>query len=229
MTDRMSGNAPPSGSSGRRPDLARRRGEELIVGRLMGHGSAPYQYRSEEGPSYFVKLLTSHGPRTLWGKDLERALREAETNPQQGDLIGARRQSREAVIVTQRIRDEQGQVTGTAERLAHRSLWVVEKVTYFAERSRLAKRVREDQTYDKATIKQHPELRSSFLSVRAAEAFANARIVSPEDRVRFLTLVRGALSTSIHEGAPLPNVRLKDRSPARTVSPQTKKPEEPTR
>lgn len=224
-----SGSIPPSGRSSRRPDLSRRRGEELIVGRLVGHGAAPYQYRNEEGPSYFVKLLTSQGARTLWGKDLERALREAETRPQAGDLIGARRQSREAVTLTQRTKDKQGNVVATSERVAHRSLWLVEKVTYFAERSRLARRVREDQTYDKATIKQHPELRSSFLSVRAAEEFAKARILSPEDRQRFLDLIRGALSTSIHEGTPLPNVRLRDQSHSARVVPHPKKPEEPTR
>jgi hypothetical protein len=224
-----SGTTPPSGSSSRRPDLSRRRGEELIVGRLVAHGAAPYQYRNEEGPSYFVKLLTSQGPRTLWGKDLERALREAKTQPQAGDLIGTRRQAREAVTLTQQTRDEQGNVIASSQRVAHRSLWVIEKVTYFAERSRLARRVREDQTYDKTTIKQHPELRSSFLSVRAAEEFAKAKIVSPEDRQRFLELIRGALSTSIHEGAPLPNVRLRDRTQSATVVPLPKKPEGPTR
>lgn len=216
----------PSGSSTARGVLARRRGEELIVGRLVGHGAAPYQYRNEEGPSYFVKLLTSEGPRTIWGKDLERALKEAETRPRAGDLIGARRQSRHAVTLTQRVKDERGNVVSTSERLAHRSVWVVEKVTYFAERSRLAKRVREDQTYDKATIKKHPELRSSFLSIRAAEEFAENRIRSPEDRARFLEMIRGVLSTSIHEGTPLPNVRLKDKSPVVSIH---KKPESPTR
>jgi hypothetical protein len=220
------GGTPSAGSKG---ESVRRRGEELIVGRLVAHGAAPYQYRNEEGPSYYLKLLTSQGPRTLWGKDLERALKEGATQPKEGELIGARRQSRQAVTLTQRIKDEQGQVVSTSERVAHRSVWQVEKVTYFAERSRLAKRVREDQTYDKATIKQHPELRSSFLSVRAAEEFAKARIANPEDRERFLVLIRGALSTSIHEGSPLPNVKLRDKSQTAAVVPLHKKPEEPTR
>lgn len=222
-------NGPPSGNSVQRPELPRRRGDELIVGRLVGHGAAPYQYRNEEGPSYYVKLLTSQGPRTLWGKDLERALRDAESRPKAGDLIGARRQSREAVTLTQRTRDEKGNVTATSERVAHRSVWQVEKVTYLAERSRLAKKVREDQTYDKATIKQHPELRSSFLSIRAAEEFAKHKIQNPEDHERFMVLIRGALSTSIHEGAPLPSVQMRNKVQKPTVVPLRKKPEEPTR
>ena len=220
-----------SGSSraGRRPDLDRRSGRELIIGRLVAQGRAQYQYRSEEGPSYFLKLLTSSGPRTLWGKDLERALRDAETRPKVGDLIGARRQSREAVTLTERHRDEKGNVVSTSERVAHRSIWVVEKVTYFAERARLARQVREDQVDAKATVKRHPELLSSFLSVRAAEEFANHRIASVADRQRFLELIRGVLSASIHEGAPLPNVRLKDRGAPVKIAPRLKKPDDPTR
>jgi len=227
----MSQNAGDVGSSsaGRRPDLDRRRGKELVIGRLVAHGRAQYQYRSEEGPSYYVKLLTSSGPRTLWGKDLERALRDAETRPKAGDLIGARRQAREAVTLTQRHRDDTGQVISTSERIAHRSLWVVEKVTYFAERARLARRVREDQVDAKATVKKHPELLSSFLSVRAAEEFANHRIASVADRQRFLELIRGVLSASIHEGTPLPNVRLKDRGASAKIAPPLKKRDDPTR
>ena len=218
-----------STNAGRRPDLDRRRGHELVIGRLVAHGRASYQYRSEEGPSYYLKLLTSQGPRTLWGKDLERALREAETHPKAGDLIGARRQAREGVTVIQRQRDNNGNVVSTSERVAHRSLWVVEKVTYFSERARLARQIREDQVDAKATVKQHPELLSSFLSVRAAEEFAKTRIPSVEDRQRFLELIRGVLSASIHDGTPLPNVRLKVRGAPVNRVPLLKKPDDPTR
>ncbi len=71
-----------------------------MIGRLIGHGRANYQFRLEEDQSYYVKLLTSRGPRTIWGKDLERALLESETTPKTGDLVGARRAAREAVTVT---------------------------------------------------------------------------------------------------------------------------------
>ncbi len=216
-------------SVGRRPDLDRRRGRELVIGRLVAHGRAHYQFRSDEDPSYYLKILTSSGPRTLWGKDLDRALRDAETQPKAGDLIGARRRAREAVTVTQRHRDDKGVVVSTSERVAHRSLWVVEKVTYFAARARLARQVREDQVDAKATVKRHPELLSSFLSVRAAEEFAKNRIPSVEDRQRFLELIRGVLSASIHEGTPLPNVRLKDRGAPAKLMPLSKKPDGPTR
>jgi hypothetical protein len=206
-TPPVTGNA---ASAPRRPDLARRRGEALVIGRLVSHGTANYQYRAQEEPSYYLKLLTSRGERTLWGKDLERAVREAQTQPTSGDLIGARRAAREAVTVTVRQRNADGQVVSQAERQAHRTHWVVEKVQFFAERARLARQVRDEQADVRAAVREHPELRSAFLSVRAAEAFAAQRITDPADRVRFLELIRGAMAGSIQRGEPLPSVRLRD-------------------
>jgi hypothetical protein len=182
-----------------------RRDGELLIGRLAAHGHANYQFRATEEPSYYLKLLTSRGERTLWGKDLERALTDAETRPAVGDLIGARRASRQAVTITTRQRDAAGQVVSQAERQAHRTHWVVEKVQFFAERARMARRLRDEQ----------------------AEEFASQRIANEADRAKFLDLVRGAIAGSIKQGEPLPSVRLRTepkRSAIRTV-----KRDEPTR
>ena len=193
-----------------------------MIGRLIGHGRANYQFRQEEDQSYYVKLLTSRGPRTIWGKDLERALLESETKPKTGDLVGARRAAREAVTVTVKERDTEGRVVSQRERHAHRSLWVVEKVGFFAERARMARRVRDEQADVREAVRAHPELRSAFLSVRAAEEF---------DRVRFMELIRGAMAGSIQNGEPLPAVKI--RTPARSSTPVTSPPkkqrDEPTR
>jgi hypothetical protein len=93
--------------SSRARELARR-GDELLIGRLTDHGRANYQFRADEQASYYLKVLTSRGARTLWGKDLERALLSGETRPKAGDLIGARRVGREAVTVTARRRAPDG-------------------------------------------------------------------------------------------------------------------------
>jgi hypothetical protein len=205
----------------------------LLIGRLVAHGRANYQYRNVEDPSYYVKILTSRGVRTLWGKDLERALRESETQPKPGELIGARRTARQAVTVTARQRDAEGRVVSQSERRAHRSLWVVEKVKFFADRARLARQVRDEQVDVRAAVKAHPELKSAFLSVRAAEEFASKRISDPRDRARFLELIRGAMAGSIQNGTPLPSVRLRDTSKGAKDStakvPVTRQRDEPTR
>ena len=198
-------------SSPRQADSTRpSRGGQLVIGRLTEHGRAHYQFRAGEDLSYYLKLLTSQGERILWGKDLERALTTGETTPKVGDLVGARRVARRAVTITARERDAEGRVVRQQEQHAHRTRWVVEKVKFFAERARLARQLREEQLDVRESVRAHPELKSTFLSIRAAEAFADQRIADPKDRERFLELVRGAMAGSIQKGAPLPSVKLRD-------------------
>ena len=208
------------------------RGGSLFVGRLTEHGRANYQFRTDENASYFLKLLTSRGAKTLWGKDLERALNSGETRPKVGDLIGARRAGREAVTITARRRVTNGRIVAEEAHYAHRTRWVVEKVQFFAERARLARRLRDEQADVRETVRAHPELKSSFLSVRAAQEFAARRIADPKDRERFLSLMREAMAASIHRGEPLPAVRLRGPSRAEevaTVKPRPPRPDDPTR
>lgn len=207
--------------------LGTKRTGELLIGRLTAHGPANYQFRAGEDPSYYVKLLTSQGEKVLWGKDLSRALREGQTQPKAGDLVGARRVAREAVTLVSRTRDAEGRVVRQDEQLAHRTRWRVEKVQFFAERAQLARHVREDHLDVRKTLQAHPELKSTFLSVRAAEEFARQSIVNREDRERFLTLVRGALAGSIQKGEPLPEVNLRRRDEAAERARPRR--EEPTR
>ena len=222
VTARAAANAPRSVSR----EIAPRRSGALVIGRLTEHGVANYQFRRDENPSYYVKVLTSRGPKVLWGKDLERALIGGETHPKVGDLIGARRTGRDAVTITARRRDPSGRVIAEEAQLAHRTRWVLEKVQFFAERARLARRVRDEQLDVRKAVRANPELKSTFLSVRAAEEFAARRIADPKDRQRFMTLVREAVAGSIQKGEPLPAVRLRDRSPTVT---EPKTPDAPTR
>jgi len=86
---------------------------------------------------------------------------------------------------------------------------VVEKVVFFAQRARMARRVRDEQVDVREAVRAHPELRSAFLSVRAAEDFASKKISDPADRARFMDLIRGAMAGSIQNGEPLPSVKLR--------------------
>jgi len=197
-------------------DPSRRRGQDLVIGRLQDFGRAPYQFRSGESESYFVKLLTRRGEKMLWGKDLERALSNSATQPERGDQVGARRSGRDAVTIVAKERDAEGRVVRQSEQLAHRQRWVVEKVQFFAERSRLAQRVRDEQADLRETVRTHPELASTFISLQGAKDLAERRIADPRDRERFLNLVREAMARSIHRGEPLPSVRL--NTPARSAN-----------
>jgi hypothetical protein len=188
----------------------RQRDQKLIVGRLQEHGKANYQFRTQEAESYFVKLLSQRGERVLWGKDLERAINSSATQPKPGDIIGARRVAREAVTVMTQHRDATGKVLSQSEQLAHRNRWVVEKVQFFTERAKLARRVRDSQSDVRRDVKEHPELMSTYLTLRGAQEIAARRIADPKDRDRFVALVREAMSGSIKKGEPLPTVKLRN-------------------
>ena len=206
--------------------------DKLVIGRLTEHGRAKYQFRPQENDSYYVRVLSSRGLKTLWGKDLERAVTAGETKPKIGELVGVRRASRETVTVTSQRRAPDGTVLAQESQIAHRTRWVVEKVQFFAERARLARKVRDSHTDVRESVRQNPELKSTFLSARAAEEFAAKRIADPKDRERFLTMIREAMATSIQKGEPLPDVRLKnpvrqaERDP---ITPRPPKREDPTR
>jgi hypothetical protein len=186
-----------------------RRDESIVVGRFQEHGSAPYQFRASEDLSYFLKILTNRGVRVLWGKDLKRAIAESSTGVKVGDLVGARRNGGEIVTVATRQRDSQGQPIEYTHPV-RRYRWQVEKVQFFAERAKLARRVREDHIEARGALKNRPELISTFLSLRGAEAIAERRIADPKDRERFLALVREAMAKSINRGDPVPTVRIRE-------------------
>ncbi|HEY4213700.1 MAG TPA: hypothetical protein VGM84_19635 [Steroidobacteraceae bacterium] len=186
----------------------RRRSDTLLTGRLVEHGAANYQFRSDQAASYFARLLTDRGERVLWGKDLERAIRNSQSGVRIDDRVGIRQLGRETVTVTERQRDAQGQVVRQSEQLAHRNRWMVEKLLFFAERARMARRVRDEQLDARAAVNEYPELKSTFLTIRAAKEFAAQRISNPSDRERFVDLVKGAIARSIHQGEPLPAVRM---------------------
>ena len=62
-------------------------GQALAAGRLVEHGAAPYEQPPGKSDSYFVTLENAKGEqRTLWGVDLERAMKEA--GPEIGEKIG---------------------------------------------------------------------------------------------------------------------------------------------
>lgn len=192
-----------------------RRGGELVVGRLVAHGAANYEFRADQAPSYYLKLLTNRGERVIWGKGLQGALERSAAKPKLGDVIGAQRTGRTPVQVNSQEK--------------FKTVWEVDAPAVFVARARRARLVRDTQTDAKEAVRTHPELRSTFLSLRGAEEVAAQRIANPEDREKFLSLVREAIAGSIKRGEPLPEVRLRDREKEAPTAPVVPKSEDPTR
>jgi hypothetical protein len=197
---------------------------DLIIGRLKAHGRAPYRFESGAETSYYLKVQTDRGERTLWGQDLARAIEKAVTQPEIGDVIGARSTTREAITLRKPQRDSEGRVIGETRERGYRNRWVVEKAQFLYERARLARRVRDAHSDAHQTVRDHPELISTYLSLRGAQEIANRRMADPKDRERFVALVREAIAGSVEKGEPLPVVRMREtQATARNTAAPTPK------
>jgi hypothetical protein len=198
-----------------RPETrARDNRDGLLTGKLVDHGRATYHNDPHAPMSYFVKLETSRGDRTVWGVDLERAFKEALTKPEAGDEVGLRSVRQDPVKVRTQDRDEAGEIT-EHDLETHRNRWIIEKRSFFEERAAAARTVRDTSVDPKKAVKQHPELAGIYLQVRAAELAAK-QMRDPQDRELFVAKVRAALADGIARGEPLPAVRLRERATQRT-------------
>lgn len=193
-------------------DLYAEKREALLLGALVDHGRAPYRHNDQAEMSYFVKLETERGARTIWGVDLERALRESLTQPRQGDAVGVRATRREPVTVKVKQRDAEGRVLQEQSQTAHRNHWMVEKQAFFTERAQAASMVRDASKDARQGVKAHPELAGTYVYLQGAKELAKKRIRDPQDQKRFVATVRTALADSIARGEPLPPVRLRART-----------------
>ena len=166
----------------------------LLVGRLIDYGRATYKHDPHESMSYYLKLETGRGERTVWGVDLERAFREAASRPQLGDEIGVRRRGHEPVVVKANERDAEGRVIGQKPLDTHRNQWIVEKSEFFAAAASA-----------KPSAESHAARPlSAEVQLKAAEAFAKQKIRDPEDRKRFVEQVAQKLEKSkASEATPL--------------------------
>jgi Large polyvalent protein-associated domain 7 len=197
----------------REPGRRVRRRDELLTGRLIDHGPAPYRHDPHESMSYFVKLETSRGERTIWGVDLERAFKESLTKPQAGAEVGIRAVRQESVKVRTQKRDPKGKlIEGNLD--THRNRWIIEERRLFDARAEAAQTLLDTSITPKQAVTQHPELVGTYLQVHAAELAAK-RFRDTQDRARFVETVRSALAESVARGEPLPAVRLRERAEAR--------------
>jgi hypothetical protein len=188
----------------------RRQRERVVFGELLEHGRENFRFSPHEDVSYFVKIKTDRGPEILWGKDLERALRESKT--QIGQRVGVRQVGQEQVTVQVRKRDEDGQVIREQPLKTHRNAWLVETEHFFKERAEAAQTVLDSRIAPRRALESHPQLAGTYLALGAAEKLAAQRFENPEDRRRFVAIARAALSHSIERGEPLLSPRLHERT-----------------
>lgn len=213
-------NAPPPDSAAPPPR------EELLSGRLVDHGRATYRHDPRQPMSYFVKLETERGDRTIWGVDLERAVKESLTRPDVGDEVGLRTVRQDAVKVRKQERDEAGRLIDR-ELDTHRNHWIIERRGFFEDRAQAADAIRDASVSPKQVAQKHPELVGTLLELQLAKLAAKK--MHPADRERFLATVRSALAERVARGEPLPAIRLRERPAERVPKSPERAPAPPAR
>ena len=81
----------------------------------------------------------------------------------------------------------------------------------FDQAIRPAKAVAFDHDQPEEAIKKHPELRSAFLTMKAAEVYAVDAITKPADRAAFIERTRESIRATLHKGKDVPAPALKAR------------------
>jgi hypothetical protein len=202
---------PKSPRRGARPAKAdsAKEEDELIVGRLVDHGPAPYQHQAGRTPSYYVRIETERGDREIWGVDLERAFRQSLSTPGVGDEVGLRSIGKDAVRVLAPERDSNGREVGLKEIDTHRNRWLVEKQEFLDKRHQMAEVFRNLDVNAANAVQRFPELEGSYLQLQVARVGVEQRIESREAREQFVDHLRAHLAKAIEYGQPLEPVRLK--------------------
>lgn len=206
----------PAGPSRVSPREAQR---ERIAGKLLDHGRDTYRHDPHEEVSYFVRIQTKEGKREIWGRDIERAMTKSLTQPQIGEEVTLERTGREPVTVKRQQRDAEGRVVKEKDFSTYLNRWVIERSDFFEARAAAASVLRDASIEPKRAVRQHPELAGTYLNLKAAEIAART-FRDPEDRQRFVSLVRGALADQVERGEPLQPVRLREgpeRTPGRSA------------
>lgn len=193
---------------------------ELIVGRLVDHGPAPYTHDSKQPMSYFVRIETEHGDRDIWGVDLERAFRHSLSTPGIGEEIGLRAIGKDAVTVLTPERDAQGQEIGLKPLDTHRNQWIVERKSFLDERRKMSDVLRDPEISASDAVKRHPELEGSYLQLQMGRALADKQYGSKAQREQFVEHLRAHLARRIEFGQPLDPVLLRSGE-ERTTEPRS--------
>lgn len=178
--------------------------DRMTVGKLMDHGRAPHEFHPRGHPSYFVKILTDDGERTIWGRGLERALAKSRTQPQVGEMIGVRENNLAPVSFVIRTRNSEGLVVATRQTDTPRPHWVVERLEDFDLRAAEARALRDPTLSRREAVINHPRLQRAYLLLDTAQKRATERWQNPRTRETFVAEVRETLALMFERGIELP-------------------------
>jgi phage/plasmid primase-like uncharacterized protein len=180
--------APSAGATD--PANAPARGARHYTGQLLEHGDAHYKFDPKNESSYYVKIASANGERTVWGIDLKRAVLEAGLAV--GDRLTLEHQGVKPVAVEVKDYDAAGHLVGVREIAAMRNTWHASKP---------------DRQID-PTARAQAEL-------VAQDTLAKSRTVTVSDEVSRLArdLSAAPISASVAPSAPVPDAAGRSAPP----------------
>ena len=186
-----------------------------ITGVLLAHAAAPYQFDPGQRMSYYLRVRTEVGERTLWGADLERALAESRSGPRIGDEVVLRQRGARPVTVRVPDRNAAGELVGQKKILAQRMGWTVERPQYLESLRHKAELLRTGELAAGAVLTQYPDLAGALAGLRLAEQFARRLTPRPDEQARVLQAIRNGMANAVAQGEHirLPAQRMRS-SPA---------------
>jgi hypothetical protein len=196
--------------------------DRLTDGKLLNYGRAPHEFHPRGHPSYFVKILTDDGERTIWSRALERALAKSRTQPQVGDVIGIRENNPAPVSFVMRTRNAEGLVVATRQTDTPRPHWVIEKLEEFDLRAAAARALRDPTLSRREAVTNHRELAPAYWILDAAQKYAADRWPNPKTRETFVAAVRDTLALTIERGEPIAEPQKNSGVVAKTAGVPTK-------
>ncbi|WP_122564112.1 LPD7 domain-containing protein [Pseudomonas viridiflava] len=174
--------------------------EGVVVGQLIEHGLAKYQFDETKTQSYFVKVMTQSGEQIVWGMDLKRAMREGQAKP--GETVALEKVASKDVVAKENVVDEKGNIVGTRDVDAIRNTWKVgsvDKAQAFVQGDR------------SEVVAKHPELASAYGIIAAAHKFAEQTFPKNKaEQERFVAIAQADMAERIAHGDHVPSLKIKE-------------------
>jgi hypothetical protein len=181
-----------------------------VRGRLVAAAAAPYQFDPAQRMSFYVRVRTELGDRTIWGTDLERALAESASQPRIGDPVVLTQHGTRPVNVRVPARNAEGELVGEKKIVAQRARWRIETPDHLRAMERHARLVRSGEHLSDADLDQHPELATAAAGLKLAEQYARRVTTEPASQQGLMQLIRERMADALEQGQEihLPGRRL---------------------
>ena len=114
------GKAKPPAKTGDNATLDFKQG---VKGQIVEHGHAPYDFDKKNAESYYIKLRTKSGVKTVWGIELESAIRQSRVGD--GQVVTLQHMGKNPVTIQKPVHNDKGEVLRYEAVSAHRNTWQI--------------------------------------------------------------------------------------------------------